>query len=117
MGDNNLTTEKKLEMIRKISALADGVTLEYIKGLSDTIYNQQATDDEKQRAFAEIDKVLKIAKQYSERVLLAEGKNTANVSLNGGGLPFKVTFVETVESPDIADKTDENHEDISNDRE
>ena len=37
MGNDKLTTEKKLELIRKISSLADGVTLEYVQSLSDII--------------------------------------------------------------------------------
>ena len=97
MGDNNLTTEKKLKLIREISALADGVTLEYIKGLSDTITNPETDECEKIKAFTEIDKVLRIAKQYSERVLLAEGRNTENIGINGSGSPFKITFVKTYE--------------------
>lgn len=100
MGDSNLTTEKKLQLIRKISALADGVTLEFIKGLSETINDPNAEASEKLKAFSEIDKVLRIAKQYSERVLLAEGKTTENIGINGkGGLPFNVVFTETFETP------------------
>ena len=86
----NLTTEKKLEVIQKISALADGVTLEYVQGLSEIVCNPETDPKEKRKAYAEMDKVLRISKQYSDRVLLAEGKTTANIGLDGkGGLPFK----------------------------
>ena len=63
MSNKNLTTEKKLQLIREINALADGVTLKYIQGLSDTISSPDAEQSEKIQAFAEIDKVLRIAKQ------------------------------------------------------
>jgi len=87
---DKLTTEKKLELIRKISALADGVTLEYVQSLSDVICDPDTELGEKRKAYREMDKVLRIAKQYSDRVLLAEGKTTENIGINGkGGLPFK----------------------------
>ena len=95
---DKLTTEKKLELIRKISSLADGVTLEYVRGLSDVICDPDTELGEKRKAYREMDKVLRIAKQYSDRVLLAEGKTTANIGIDGkGGLPFKVIFTETFE--------------------
>ena len=85
-----LSTEKKLEIIEQISSLADGVTLEYVKGLSEVVCNPGTELDEKRKAYREMDKVLRIAKQYSDRVLLAEGKTTANIGIDGkGGLPFK----------------------------
>ena len=87
---DNLNTEKKLELIRKISSLADGVTLEYVQGLSDIICDPDTELGEKRKAYREMDKVLRIAKQYSDRVLLAEGKTTSNIGIDGkGGLPFK----------------------------
>ena len=90
--------KKKLELIEKISAIADGLTLEYVKGLAATINDADAEDAQKAKAFREMDKVLRISKQYSERVLLAEGKNTSNIGVDGKGtLPFKVIFTETFE--------------------
>lgn len=113
MSDNNLTTEEKLQLIRKISALADGVTLEFIKGLSDTINNPDAEESEKLKAFSEIDKVLRIAKQYSERVLLAEGKNTENIGINGNGGGFNVTFIETVAAPKMDTDDDDDKQKVN----
>lgn len=112
----NLTTEKKLELIRQITALADGVTLEYVKSLSEVINDPQAEASEKRKAFSEMDKVLRVAKQYSDRVLLAEGKTTANIGVGGSGsMPFEVIVTKTYEtkpevekdkSADFVDKTD-----------
>ena len=90
--------KKKLELIEQISEIADSLTLEYVKGLAATINDADAEDAQKAKAYREMDKVLRIAKQYSERVLLAEGKNTSNIGVDGkGGLPFKVIFTETFE--------------------
>lgn len=90
MDNKKLTPQKKLEIIEQISSLADGVTLEYVRGLSEIVCDPDTEPDEKRKAYAEMDKVLRIAKQYSDRVLLAEGKTTANIGLDGkGGLPFK----------------------------
>jgi len=100
MADKKLSAEKRLKLIRKISALADGITLEYVTGLSETINDPEKDAKEKRKAFAEMDKVLRISKQYSDRELLAEGKTTANIGIDGKGtLPFKVIFTETVEAP------------------
>jgi hypothetical protein len=98
MSDSKKTVDKKLEIIEKISALADSLTLEYVTGLASIINDPDADDAQKAKAYREMDKVLRIAKQYSERVLLAEGKNTSNIGIDGkGGLPFKVIFTETFE--------------------
>jgi hypothetical protein len=46
--------------------------------------------------------VLKIGKQFAERVQLAEGKATANLG-NAGGLPFKIVVTETYEKEQTSD--------------
>lgn len=110
---NNRTTENKLELIRQITALADGVTLEYVKGLYEVINDPQAEASEKRKAFAEMDKVLRVAKQYSDRVLLAEGKTTANIGVGGSdGMPFNVVFTKTYakKADDPEDSKDEKKE-------
>ena len=95
-----LNSEQRLKLIREITDLADGLTHNYVTGLSQTINDPEKDAKEKRKAFVEMDKVLRIAKQYSDRVLLAEGKTTANIGIDGKGtLPFKVIFTETVEAP------------------
>jgi hypothetical protein len=82
--------DKRFELIRQISELADGVTLEYVKELSEIISDPKVDKKKKQKAFAEMDKVLRIAKQYSDRVLLAEGRNTENIGVGGTGITMIV---------------------------
>ena len=90
MDSQKHTADKKFELMEEICEIADGLTLDYVKGLRKTINDADADDEHKGKAFREMDKVLRIAKQYSERILLAEGKNTANIGIDGkGGLPFK----------------------------
>ena len=108
----NLNTEKKLEILELISSLADGVTLEYVRGLSEVVCDPDTEPDEKRKAYREMDKVLRISKQYSDRVLLAEGKTTANIGIDGkGGLPFK--FVINKHYPEAPEKeeTEDDQED------
>jgi len=100
MSDDKTKVDKKFELIRQISNLADGVTLEYIKGLSEIIC-EEADKKEKQNAFAEMDKVLRIAKQYSDRVLLAEGKNTENIGM--GGVPITMIVRKTYPGKEVAE--------------
>jgi len=93
MGTEKGKIDKKFELIRQISELADGVTLEYVKGLSEIISDAKADEEKRAKAFCEIDKVLRIAKQYSDRVLLAEGKATENIGM--GGMPITMIVRKT----------------------
>jgi hypothetical protein len=87
--------------LRRIQGLADKITLEYLERLDAQINDPKTTDEEKDKLYAEIDKVQKIAKQYSDRVLLAEGKNTQNVGVqNANGLPFNVVITKTYARPE-----------------
>ena len=109
MSDSKKTTDKKLELMQEISEIADEFTLDFVKGLRKTIKDPDADDEQKAKAFREMDKVLRISKQYSERVLLAEGKNTANIGVDGkGGLPFKFVINKHYPSAPDADKDEEN---------
>jgi len=97
--------DEKLELIRQISGLADGITQKYVESLSETINDPEATDEEKAKAFGEMDKVLRVAKQYSDRVLLAEGKATENLGV--GGMPFNVIITKTYENQESEDRSQE----------
>lgn len=88
--------KKKLKLMQKVSGIADELALGYVEKLRKTI--NAADDGQKSINPHEMDRVLRISKQYSERLLLAEGKNTSNIGIDGkGGLPFKVIFTETFE--------------------
>ena len=95
-----LSAEQRLKLIGKITDLADGITHEYVNEMNKKISDPEIDAKEKRKVFSEIDKVLRISKQYSDRELLAEGKTTANIGIDGKGTPpFKVIFTETVEAP------------------
>ena len=105
-GDNALDVrqQKYARQLRRVRALADGMTLEYLERLQKIIADTASTDKEKSNAFAEMDKVLRIAKLYSDRVLLAEGKTTENIGVNGQvGMPFNVVFTKTYEKEQSSD--------------
>ena len=107
-GDNALDVrqQKYARQLRRVRALADGMTLEYLERLQKIIADTASTDKEKSNAFAEMDKVLRIAKLYSDRVLLAEGKTTENIGIDGQvGMPFNVVFTKTYETPQEAELT------------
>jgi hypothetical protein len=84
--------------VRRISSLADRNIETYLEGLQ----------DDPDKAGENIDKINRISKDFAHRVQLAEGKATSNIGVNGTGLPFKVTFVETYEGnpPSEEDETD-----------
>jgi len=88
--------EKYCRRLRRVRGLADKIALEYLERLHSKIQDA-ATEKEKDALYGKIDEVLKIAKQYGDRVQLAEGKLTANIG-NGNGLPFKIVVTETYES-------------------
>ena len=92
--------QKHVRDLRRVRALADGMAMAYMETLRSVIDNPDSTAKEKSNAFAEMDKVLRIAKLYSDRVLLAEGKTTENIGVEGNvGMPFNVVFTKTYESP------------------
>ncbi len=95
MSNDKTKADKKLKLISKISEIADGMTLKYLETLNKTINDNDLTPKDGIKAFCEMDKVLRISKLFSDRVLLAEGKATENVGV--GGMPFNVTFTKTYE--------------------
>ena len=100
-------TDKRLELISKISELADEMTLEYLEELKKTINDNDLTPKDGIKAFCEMDKVLRIAKQFSDRVLLAEGKATENIGVGGMNRPFKVLITKTYASEDKDKESDD----------
>lgn len=98
-GDASAKDNKYHRILKRVRAMADALTLQYLERLQDTIDNPESTEKEKAAAFEEMEKVLKIAKQYSDRVLLAEGKMTENIGLQTNALPFNVVFTKTYEQP------------------
>ena len=92
--------EKHVRDLRRVRALADGMTQKYLETLNAVIDNPDSTVDEKKAAFGEMDKVIRISKLSSDRVLLAEGRTTENIGINGSAeIPFSVVFTETYELP------------------
>ena len=92
--------QKHIRDLRRIRALADGMTQKYLETLNAVIDDPDSTADEKANAFGEMDKVIRISKLSSDRVLLAEGKTTENIGVEGSvGMPFNVVFTKTYESP------------------
>lgn len=101
-GDADAVTlreQKYARQLRRVRSLADAITLEYLQRLQGVIADEASSDDEKANAFSEMDKVLRVAKLYSDRVLLAEGRTTENIGVSGNAMPFNVVFTKTYESP------------------
>ncbi len=93
--------EKYNLTLRRVRGLADKITMEYLERLDRKLNDPAILDEEKDKLYAEIDKVQRIGKQYAERVQLAEGKCTQNVGVkNAGGLPFNVVITKTYGRPE-----------------
>lgn len=75
--------EKYNLIIKRVRGLADHITLEFLEKLTSKLKDENTTDEEKELVFKEIDNIQKIGKQYAERVLLVEGKNTQNFGVKG----------------------------------
>ena len=88
-------------IIRRVRGVADKITLEYVESLSKIITDPDADEKQKAKAFDEMDKVLRIAKQYFDRVLLAEGKATENIGM--GGMPITMIVRKTYPGKDEAE--------------
>lgn len=99
---------KHCRILRRVRSLADAMTLQYLERLQETITRPDCDEEQKAAAFEDMEKILKIAKLYSDRVQLAEGKMTENIGLYGeSGLPFQINFTKTYETPED-EPTDEN---------
>ena len=98
--------EKHVRDLRRIRSLADGMTKKYLETLNAVIDDPDSTADEKANAFGEMDKVIRISKLSSDRVLLAEGKTTENIGVKGSvGMPFNVVFTKTYETPALPESS------------
>ncbi len=87
--------------LRRVRGMADEVTMGYLERLAEKIAEAK-TEEEFDALYGQIEKVLKIGKQYGDRVQLAEGKATANIG-NGNGLPFKIVVTKNYEQPQAAE--------------
>ena len=74
--------------------------MRYLEDLQERLDDPKSTAEQRGAAFGEMDKVIRISKLSSDRVLLAEGKTTENIGVNGATeIPFTVVFTETYETP------------------
>ena len=97
--------DRHVRGLRRVRSLADGIIQVYLENLQETLAGPKSTAEQRKAALADMDmdKVLRIAKLTSDRVLLAEGKTTENIGLNGSAeIPFSVVFTETYETPQEA---------------
>jgi uncharacterized protein involved in type VI secretion and phage assembly len=93
--------EEKYQLtLRRVRGLADKITLEYLERLNERLQDEKTTDEEKEKIFAEIDRVQKIGRQYADRVLLAEGKTTQNIGISKNDIPIEVVIHKTYEGRD-----------------
>jgi predicted transcriptional regulator len=103
-GEASEKEQKQHRVLKRMRAMADALTLQYLERLQDTIDSPESTDKQKAAAFEEIDKVMKIAKQTSDRVLLLEGRTTENIGIHTNAMPFNVMFTKTYETPEEAEE-------------
>ena len=75
--------EQHNRRLRRVCGLADEQVMGYLEDVS----------KDTERRDAEIDKINRIAKEYSHRVQLADGKLTENIGVNAK--PFNVTVTKT----------------------
>jgi HD-GYP domain-containing protein (c-di-GMP phosphodiesterase class II) len=88
--------------LRRVRGLADQITQDYLEHLQKKL--TEASDQEKEGLYKQIEQVVKIAKQYADRVNLAEGKATENIGIgNAGQLPFKMIVTKTYATKEEAD--------------
>jgi uncharacterized protein involved in type VI secretion and phage assembly len=93
--------EKYNLTLRRVRGLADKITMEYLERLDSKLNDPNISDEDKDKLYAEIDKVQRIGKQYADRVQLAEGKATQTIGVkNAGGLPFNVVITKTYGRPE-----------------
>lgn len=93
----NTTEDKRAELNKTILGLADSAIHKYMVEQASLPADSDALD---------MDRIIKVSNHFSGRVLLDEGKNTANIGLSSGAGGFNVTFIETVAAPAVDDGDD-----------
>jgi len=83
--------------IRRVCGLSDKLILDYLEDLHRRKNNPELSAEEKAAVFKEIEQVAKIAKQYADRLLLAEGKATENIRVQNDDIPIQVIIHKTYE--------------------
>ena len=96
---------KQLRDLRRMRSIGDGIAMNYLQDVKDLLVDPKRTLEERRAVYAEeMDTVYKYNKMISDRTLLAEGKMTEHIGVNGsGGLPFNVTFTKTYEKEQSSD--------------
>jgi len=97
--------EERLNLtLRRVRGVADKITLRYLEDMQEKLNQPDLEEEEKEAVYEQIEQVIKIAKQYADRVNLAEGKATENIALgNAGQLPFKMIVTKTYATKEEAD--------------
>lgn len=95
--------EEQLNLtLRRVRGLADQITQDYLEHLQKKL--TEASDEQKEGLYKQIEQVVKIAKQYADRVNLAEGKATENLGIaNANQIPFKMIVTKTYATKEEAD--------------
>jgi len=89
--------EETQRQLRRVCGLSDKLILVYLEELHRRKDNPDLTAEEKATVFDEIEQVAKIAKQYADRLLLAEGKSTENIRVQNDDIPIQVIIHKTYE--------------------
>ena len=99
---DNKTEDKRAEQNKSILDLANDSIEKFM-----TVQSELPVDA------MDMDRIIKVSNHFSGRVLLDDGKNTANIGLDAGAGGFNVTFIETVAAPAaVDDDNDDNDDDV-----
>jgi len=82
---DNKTEDSRADLNKAILDAANKNIVSHLK------YQDGLSEDQK-----DVDWMFKVSRDFAGRVLLDDGKNTANIGLAGGAGGFNVTFIETV---------------------
>ncbi len=98
---DNKTEDKRADLNKTILDLAN-----------DSIHDYMVEQSKLPAVVRDMDRIIKVSNHFSGRVLLDDGKNTANIGLDGGAGGFNVTFIETVAGTAAVDDDAVNEEDV-----
>ena len=88
--------------VRRNCGLADDIAQAYLE------YQQWKKDhpgkinEAKEKAFADVDRVVRIGKAYSDRMLMMDGKGSGSVNVTANEIPIQVVIHKTYGSPQDA---------------
>jgi hypothetical protein len=88
--------------VRRNCGLADDIAQAYLEYQQWKKDNPGQIDEDKEKAFADVDRVVRIGKSYSDRMMTMDGKGSGGINVTANEIPIQVVIHKTYGRDDAA---------------